>query len=176
MKIAVPIYSIKISPVEMDQAKKVRKALSDVMSSFDSISDSLEKFNSIIGEISKPEQISQLRKELLAFKHKIQEDFNALLDLVDVALTEWNEMISDSNFDSMRKAFIEEIRKAREHALEFLEKLRFPAEPKFLAEAPNDIVAISACKKSLEDIISAQMFQKIDKDILGRIRIGSRGK
>ncbi len=176
MKIAVPIYSIKISPVEMEQARKVRKALSDVMSSFDSISDSLEKFGAIIGEISKPEQIAGLRRELLAFKHKIQGDFNSLLDLVDVALTEWNDMISDGNFDSMRKAFIEEIRKARDSALEFLEKLRFPAEPRFLAESPNDIAAIMGCKKSLEDIISNQMFQKIDKDILGRIRIGSRSK
>lgn len=174
MKIAVPIYSIKISPGEMEQAKVVRQALKSVIVKLDQITDSLQSFSSILGEIKDPNDVSQLRREFVAYKQKIQADINDFLTLVEVSLGEWNKMISDGNFDSMRKAYVEEIRKIRDSAGELLEKFRKPTEPTFLQDVPQDVNSIVSAKSALTDIVTVQLFQKIDRDILGRIKIGSK--
>jgi hypothetical protein len=158
----------------MQQAKVVRGALKDVMLSLDAITDSLQAFSSILGEIRGPADISKLRMELLQYRHKVQADMNNFLTLVEVSLSEWTKMISDGNFDSMRKAYVEEVRKIRDAAGELLEKFRKPTDPKFLQDAPQDVSNIVTAKGALHEIISTQLFQKIDRDILGRIKIGTR--
>ena|SRR3990172_471412 len=174
LKIAVPIYSIKISPDEMEQAKLVRNSLKNVASKLDQITDSLQLFSNILGEIRESSDLGKLRRELVAYKQKIQADMNDFLTLVETSLGEWGKMISDGNFDSMRKAYVEEVRKIRDSASELLEKLRRPMEPTFLQDAPQDVNSIMSAKAALHEIISVQLFQKIDRDILGRIKIGSR--
>lgn len=174
MKIAVPIYSIKISPDEMGQAKLVRQALKEVVLKLDQITDSLQLFSNILGEIKDPNDIAKLRRELVAYKQKVQLDMNDFLTLVETSLSEWNKMISDGNFDSMRKAYVEEVRKVRDSAGELLEKFRRPTEASFLQDAPQDVNNIVSAKSSLHEIITVQLFQKIDRDILGRIKIGSK--
>lgn len=174
MKIAVPIYSIKISPSEMQQARAVRSALKNVMLALDAITDSLQAFSNILGEVRDPADISKLRMELVQYRQKMQADMNDFLTLVEASLTEWTKMISDGNFESMRKAYVEEVRKIRDSASELLEKFRKPTEPKFLQDAPQDVSNIVAAKGALQEIISTQLFQKIDKDILGRIKIGTK--
>jgi predicted ATP-binding protein involved in virulence len=176
LKIAVPIYSIKISPPEMEQAKAVRTSLKDVILSLDKITDSLDEFSKVMSEVVNPEDLLKLRKELVAYRHKVQNDLNDFLTLVEQSLSEWNRMISDSNFDAMRRAYVEDIRKIRDSSIEFLEKMRNPADPKFLQDVPQDVNSIIAAKKSLHEIVSVQLFQKIDRDILGRIKIGSKIK
>lgn len=174
MKIAVPIYSIRISPAEMEQAKAVRAALKNVMHSLDGTTDSLQAFSSILGEIRDSSDLGRLRRELVEYKHRIQADINSFLTLVEASLGEWNKMISDGNLESMRKAYIEEVRKIRDSAGELLEKFRKPMEPNFLQDVPQDVNNIVSAKNALREIVSNQLFQKIDRDILGRIKIGSR--
>jgi hypothetical protein len=158
----------------MEQAKRVRRSLKDVIVKLDQITDSLQSFASILGEIREPSDIGKLRRELVAYKQKIQGDMNDFLTLVESSLGEWNKMISDGNFESMRKAYVEEIRKVRDAAGELLEKFRRPTEPNFLQDAPQDVNNIVAAKSALHEIITVQLFQKIDRDILGRIKIGSK--
>jgi glutaredoxin 2 len=174
LKIAIPIYSIKISPAEMEQSKKVRALLKDVVLKLDQLTDSLKIFSSIISELRDVSDINQVRRELVSYKHKIQGDTNDLLTLVEGSLTEWNKMISDSNFDSIKRAYIEEIRKLREDIGKLLERLRRPTEPSFLQDTPQDVNNIIAARLAINEIISAQLFQKIDRDILGRIKIGTK--
>lgn len=174
MKIAVPIYSIKISPAEMEQAKIVRQSLKSVIIKLDQITDSLQQFSNILGEIRDPADIGKLRRELVAYKHKLQADMNDFLTLVESSLGDWNKMISDGNFDSMRRAYVEEIRKIRDSANELLEKFRRPTEPTFIQDVPQDVNNIVSAKSALHEIVTVQLFQKIDRDILGRIKIGSK--
>lgn len=158
----------------MEQAKNVRQALKDAVLKLDQITDSLQLFSNILGDIKDPNDISKLRRELVAYKQKIQSDINDFLTLVEVSLGEWNKMISDGNFDSMRKSYVEEVRKVRDSAGELLEKLRKPTESSFLQGAQQDVNNTISAKLALHEIITVQFFQKIDRDILGRIKIGSR--
>lgn len=158
----------------MQQAKVVRLALKTMLQSLDTITDNLGKFSGILAEIRDPSDLGNLRKEIVAFKHKTQDDLNVFLTQVEEALGEWNKMITDSTFDAMRRACVEEIRKIRESSIEMLEKFRDPMDPKFLQDVPEDVNSIVSAKKSLHEVITVQLFQKIDKDVLGRIKIGSR--
>ena len=173
-KTAVPIYSIKITPAEMEQARVTRAALKNVLLSLDATTDVLERFAVIISEIKDLTDLNSLRLDIVELRHDIQAGLNDFLHLVEQSLTAWGSMISDSNFDAMRKAYTEEIRKIRETAIEMLESLRDLSNVKILQDIPEQITNIVACKNAIDDMISVQLFQKIDRDVLGRIRIGSK--
>ena len=174
IKIAEPIYSIKIVDSEKQQAKKVRDCAKTVVSQLDHCTDQLDQFSSILTEIVDSNDIKQLRKEMFAFKHKIADDLNEFLTAVQICLNEWGKMITDDSLDSMKKSFVEQVRKVRDAALEFLEKMRDPEATDFLQTMPEIVKNITTTKKGLESVVETQLFTKIDRDILGKLKIGTR--
>lgn len=173
-RVAVPIYSIKVTPEEITITKEVRTHLKNVLLEMNSIADSLEDFSAVISEIMNPDDIKLLRKQIVAYKHMTQESLNLFLELIEETLIIWNKMISDTNFEEIKKAFVEEVRKIREYGIDILEALRDLNDKRILVEIPSIIQNIVTSKKAIDELISTNLFQKIDKDILGRIRIGSR--
>jgi len=171
-KVSEPVFVLDISSDERKQAEKVRGEFKKLELLLGGAFESLGRLAASMQGLQHNDRMIELKSLFIKYKHKVQDLFNEFLDQLQVSLEQMNEMISDSSTLKIRDTIVGEVRELRDGALEVIALLNRPEDPTFLKEFQEIFVRLSAREKSLREIISDQLTGHIDRDILGKIKLG----
>ena len=167
-----PIFVLEISNDERKQAEKVRKEFKKLELLLGGAFDSLGRLVGAMQGLQHNERMVELKPLFIKYKHKIQDLFNEFLDQLQSSLEDMQTMISDSETIKIRDTIVGEIREIRDGALELINLLNRPEDANFLKEFQETFVRLRAREKALREILSDQLTGHIDRDILGKIKLG----
>lgn len=171
-KLAEPVFVLDINDDERKQAEKVRDEFKKLEMLLGDAFDSLGRLVSAMQGMQHSDKIIELKPLFVKYKHRVQDLFNSFLDQLQTCLEQMNNMISDSETIKIRDTIIGEVREIRDGALGLIKFLGHPENPNFIKEFQETFVRLDAREKSLKEIISDQLASHINRDILGKIKLG----
>ena len=167
-----PTLVIDITNEERKQAETVRKEFKKLEGLLDAAFDSLNKLNGSLQQFTDSSEFVKLDHLFVQYRHKLQHYFNDFIDQLQVSLDQLNKMISDTETKKIRDTIIGESREIRDGALNILELLGDTSHQEFLKNFKETFVKLNGRRTAISEIITDQFFTHIDKDILGKIKLG----
>lgn len=171
IRTAGPIYSIPLSEQETKAAEKLRKSYAKLMSELDDFNDFMEVFFSAIDSTDDKENLTTLQPLLRKYQRKLQDKFNHFVKEFGEILNGSIEMFSDRKFDNIRDLLIENVKSMRDSLVELLKLFKDVEDKNFVKSAKQLNQSIKNDIEQINTIIKKQLFQHIDRDYLGKIRL-----
>ena len=119
---------------------------------------------------SKDELKTKYRGRLLRYRRKIRTVFNDFLSSVKVALEKLDK-VSDSDMVKLREIIIAEIGELSDGAEALMDMLDETDRESFTKTIEQIASQVEKREKSIIDVIDNQLFNHIDHDILGKMKI-----
>jgi uncharacterized phage infection (PIP) family protein YhgE len=170
---AAPIYSVEISEDEKLQAQETRNAFESLSEHLDESFDKLKIVRELLEQFKDPSHFAHMRDLFIRYKQAVINEFNEFLDSLTNSLTKMNKTLSDSEMQNITDTIVAEADELRDGVEELAEHLDEPDSPDFLKNFKETYDRLDQRRNSLHEIITDHLFEHIDYDILGRIKLGS---
>ena len=173
MKTAGPAYSLPVSKEEKKIAEELRVEFMELLKELEKFSRYLLVFFDRIDDIADTENLDSISPLLKKYERKLKAKFNDFLQALEDGLAHYNDSFADTELDNIRDLIIEHAKNMRKSLLVLLELFDRVSDPEFVASAKTAYEGIAKSIEQLEFMIREELFDHIDYDILGRIRLGT---
>jgi hypothetical protein len=171
-KISGPAFSVPVSKEEKKIAEKLRAEFFDLLKELEKFSRYLDVFFDHVDNLTETEDLSSLRPIIKKYERKLKRKFNDFLQSLEEGLAHYNDTFADTELDNIRDLIIEHTKSMRKGLIGLLDIFDKVEDPDFIEEAKKIYEVILLSIKQLEFVIREELFDHIDFDILGRIRLG----
>lgn len=163
---------LEISPQERETAKVIKKEFSAHLKLLDKALKVVVDLRDAIADErpSKDDLKKKYRGKMLRFKRKVQENFNEFLSAVKGSLEKLSE-ISDPDTIKLREIMIAEIGEMSDGAEALIDLLEETDRDGFTKSLEGLVGQMEKRQKSIVDVIDDQLFNHIDHDILGKMKV-----
>lgn len=167
-----PRLTVNITDEERNTAKVAKKqfkaSLKDLKAAIKVI---LDLRDSILQQHPSKEQLNaQYKGRLLRYKRKITDAFNVFLDGLQDNLRLLGK-IGDPDMIRLREILVAEISELSDGIESFLDLLGETDRDNFTQTLEQLVAQLEKREASINDVISNQLFNHLDHDLLGRLRI-----
>lgn len=167
-----PRMTLVVTDTERAIAKEIKNDFKKILEKLDTATKSIVDLRDAIVEQrpSKEDLKKKYRGRMLRYKHKIRTVFNDFLSGVKIAL-EKLEKISDPDMVKLREIIIAEIGELSDGAEALMDLLGETDRDSFTKTIEQVTSQIEKREKSIIEVIDNQLFNHIDHDILGKLKI-----
>jgi len=164
--------TLDVTQSEKERAKLVKSEFKVILNELDAAIKVVDDFRLSISQQkpSKADLENNYRGRILRYKSKIRVAFNHFLSHTKKALELLNN-ISDPEMIRLREILIAEINELSDGAEALLDLLTETDRERFTNTLEQLCGQMQKRKKSIYDVIDSQLFNHIDHDILGRMKI-----
>jgi hypothetical protein len=173
MKTAGPAFSLPVSKEEKKIAEELRKEFLTLLKELEKFSRYLLVFFDRIDDLADTENLHSLGPLMKKYERKLKKKFNDFLQALEEGLAHYNDSFADTELDNIRDLIIEHAKSMRKSLLTLLDLFDRVGDPEFIQSAKTAYEGIAKSIEQLEFVIREELFDHIDYDILGRIRLGS---
>lgn len=171
-KTADPAFSLPVSNHEKKIAEQIRKDFEGLLKELEKFSRYLLVFFDHADDLEGTENLRSLNPLIKRYEVKLKNRFNAFTDKLEEGLENYNNGFSDTELDNIRDLIIENTKNMRKGVIDLLKLFKKVEDPEFLKEVKDTYAIIQKSIDQLDFIIKDELFNHIDFDILGRIRLG----
>lgn len=165
-------FAIPVSKDERDSAYRLRRLFEKVLEEL----DKFEKFSLVFfdyaNKMDAGTSVKALSPLIKKYEHKLKKKFNGFIMTLESALEEYNSSFTDTELTNMRDLLIENAKTMRNSLIELLQTFKKIDDQNFIADAKTKYEFISKAIEQLKNVIRGELFNHIDYNILGRIRLG----
>jgi len=163
---------LNVTDAERAKASEVKDDFKKVLNKIDdSIKIITDLKNSIVEQRpTKDDLQNKYLGRLLRYRKKIRDSFNDFLTLTRTSLEKLAE-ISDPDMIRLREIIIAEIGELSDSAEAMMDLLNEPGRDGFTKTIEQISSQMEKRQKSIKDVINEQLFNHIDHDILGKMKI-----
>lgn len=167
-----PRMSLVVTDAERAIAKQIKDDFKKILAKLDTATKVIVDLRDAIVEQrpSKEDLQKKYRGRLLRFKNKIRKVFNDFLSSVKVALEKLDE-VSDPDMVKLREIIIAEIGELSDGAEVLMDLLGETDRDSFTKTIEQVTSQMEKREKSIIDVIDNQLFNHINHDILGKLKI-----
>jgi phytoene dehydrogenase-like protein len=173
MKTAGPAFSVPVSNEEKKAAERLRKEFEDILKELEKCSRYLLVFFDHTDDFTDDQSLDGLAPLMKRYEKKLKQKFNNFLEALERGLEHYNESFSDTELDNVRDLIIEHVKSVRKGLIAIIDLFARLEDPEFVEAAQKAYQEISSSIERVDFVIREELFDHIDYDILGRIRIGS---
>lgn len=167
-----PQMTLEITEEEKERAKSVKKEFKVILKELDkALKVVIDLRDAIVNQRPTRDDLEKkYRGRLLRYKTRIKKEFNHFLTHTRNTL-ELLADITDPEMIRLREILIAEIGEMSDGAEAFLDLLGETDRDNFTQTLEKLVGQMEKRKESIEDVIEDQLFNHIDHDILGRMKI-----
>jgi hypothetical protein len=172
--LAGPRMTLMVTDNERAVAKQVKEDFRNILQKLDKSVRSITDLRDAMAEErpSKEDLKHKYRGRLLRYRRKIRNIFNEFLSNVKNSLEKLSK-ISDPDMVRLREIIIAEIGELSDGAEAVMDLLKETDREGFSKTIEQITAQIEKRQKSIIDVIDNQLFNHIDHDILGRMKISN---
>lgn len=169
-----PRMTLTVTDHERTVAKQVKEDFRNILQKLDKSVRSITDLRDAMAEErpSKEDLKHKYRGRLLRYRRKIRNIFNEFLSSVKNSLEKLSK-ISDPDMVRLREIIIAEIGELSDGAEAVMDLLKETDREGFSKTIEQITAQVEKRQKSIIDVIDNQLFNHIDHDILGRMKISS---
>lgn len=167
-----PRLTLVVTDDERAIAKQIKNDFKKILAKLKEAVKSIVDLRDAIVEQrpSKDDLKNKYRGRLLRYRRKIRTVFNDFLSSVKTALEKLEE-VSDSDMVKLREIIIAEIGELSDGAEALMDMLGETDRESFTKTIEQIASQVEKREKSIIDVIDNQLFNHIDHDILGKMKI-----
>ena len=169
---AEPQFSVPVSNGERKLATKLRDSFEKLLAELDSFHRFLDIFFNHVEDMDSNTELKSLGPLVSRYSHKLKAKFNEFMNELEKALINYQTGFVDTKLDNIKDLIIENIKNMRSSLIELLKRFRKLDEPEFIRESRNSYESLLVCMSQMNTIVKEELFNHIDYNILGRIRLG----
>jgi hypothetical protein len=113
-----------------------------------------------------------LKPLIKKYERKLKKKFNKFLDSLELGLKHYNKTFADTELHNIRDLIIEHTKNMRKSLVDLMNLFRKVEDPDFMGQAQMIFQALAKSIEQAEFAIREELFNHIDYDILGRIKLG----
>lgn len=169
-----PQLRLDVSDKEREAAKNVKKGFKTLLKDFDaSLSILFDLREALVdGHPSKDDLEGKFRGRFLRYRSKIVKSFNALLEQLKLLLESMGA-IMDPEMAKLRNLIMSEFDEASDGVESMLSLLKEPGRKEFTKSIERICTQMQQRRTSIGDVIESQLFNHLEHDILGKLKISS---
>ena len=172
IKLSAPIYSVEVSDEEKAQATQTRESFKKLVDRLEQVFDKLKIVREVLDQFQDSTQFGRIGELFVRYKHRITDLFNEFQNHLQISLELLNKTLSDSEMENIKSTILAEAKEIRDGIEDLLSLLDSPESGEFIKEFTETCDRLQNRANSLEEIITDHLFDHIDYDILGRIKLG----
>lgn len=167
-----PRMVLDVSSDERAIAKSVKEDFKKTLKKLDKAIDVVTDLKNAITEQrpSKDDLKDKYRGRLIRYRSKVRNIFNEFLQPTRKSLEDLSK-VSDPEMIRLREIIVAEVGELSDGAEALLDLLEDPDKEGFTKTLEQLSAQIEKRKKSIIDVIDSQLFNHIDHDILGKMKI-----
>jgi len=173
-KVANTAFSVPVSDQEKESAKKLRAEFERTLKFLEEFNRYLLVFYDHADELEDKEDMSPINSLINRYKERLKLKYNEFVSRIGLSLEHYNEVLSDSEMDNLRDMIVETTQAIRTHLVELLKLFGKVRDPDFIAGTKLVYPKVLKSVDQLSHMIQTELFNHIDRDILGRIRISNK--
>lgn len=164
--------TLSVTDAERSTAKQVKTNFDDIIKKLDKSVRSVTEFRDalIAQHPSQQDLVGKYKGRFLRYRRKIQTAFNDFLTSVKTSL-ELLDQISDPDMLRLREILGAEIAELSEGCKAVLDLLKETDKKDFTKTLERIAAQLEKRQRSIEDVITSQLYSHLNHDILGRMRI-----
>lgn len=171
-KEARPSFSIPISSDEKSMAEKLRAQFAEVIEALSVVDRYVTVFSEHIDHLEADADLSKMRPLIRRYGVRLKERFNEFIELLESALKEFTVGFDDRQLSNIKYMIIENVRLLRENVIEVLKFFNYVEDPDFITNCQNRFETLHKYIDNFNTLVRNQLFEHLDYNILGRIRLG----
>jgi hypothetical protein len=167
-----PRMNVDITPKERVIAKQVKAEFKIILKEMEKAINIVMDLRDALVEERPSKDIlkSKYRGRLVRYRSKIRNTFNVFLAHVRDTLHTMDD-ISDPEMDRLREILIAEIEELSDGVEAMLDLLKESDRESFTQTLEGIAAQLEKRQKSITDVIDSQLFNHIEHDILGKVKV-----
>ena len=167
-----PRMSVDVTQKEKTVAKSLKKEFKQILRDLDDAVEVLGDLRDALVEQrpSKEDLKGTYKGRLLRYRSKIQKAFNSFLTHTKSGMEMMNQ-VSDPNMIRLREIMVAEIGELSDGTESLLDLLKETDRDGFTQSMEKLVAQIEKRQESIIDVIDNQLFNHIEQNILGRMKI-----
>lgn len=171
-KVSAPVYSIDISEDEQKQATQTRLEFEELLHVMEDAFEHLHILGDSLEGATETPQFAAMSKLFHQYKRKTKKLFNNFIVQLEKALLALHTTVSDAEMNRIRDTIVSEVGEIRDGVITLLDFLDKPEDKDFAKSFKETVDRVFKRAEALEEIIQEQLFEHLDRDVLGKIRLG----
>lgn len=167
-------FSVPISDMEKEKAKKLRDSLTTLDSYMEDFLDFFNAFFESLEGINSGSELVPIGDLLVRYKFKLRDKFNNCIRSLSLVIVAYNELFQESKTDNIRDVILAHYSEIRTDFIALLSIMSDYSKDTFVEEGKEKYSEISGTMEKVLTAIREEWIAHIDKNILGKIKLSNK--
>jgi hypothetical protein len=170
---AHPAFAIPVSDEEKAAANQIRESFYRTLKTLEEFHRYLKVFFDHADNLGENENLNAINGLIRKYTNKLKRKFNEFTFVMQHSIRLSVELGTDPKMEELRDLIIESAKNIRHLLVELLKLFGKLGDQDFLTNAKSFFPFLDKAISSLVDVIRTKLFDHIDRDIMGKIKIGN---